>query len=291
MIEQAINKIFNNKYLFFVSSLFLFLIVSCLPLIGFNWAILITLISYCLAAFFALHFSNAVTNRYFPLLIIAAPPFFIQGFIHLCSFTDTLVSLPIFLSYFAGMLFGTIIFFVTKKAVKILLSILVIAFGVFMFISGYQFWMNKIAFGTYFLAVNESFLPDSNFRDINGNFLPGSEWKDKIEILDFWNTSCGICFKEFPITEQKKEFYRANPRIRFYAVNVPLKRDSVGQGKAIFTALKLNIPFLILSDQKQSSRYGISAFPTVLVVYNNRIYYRGDIEHIDDVVANLLKLK
>jgi|GEM_PF-6735550 len=49
--------------------------------------------------------------------------------------------------------------------------------------------------------------------------------KNGILVIDFWNTTCGICYKNFPRFEEIKKNYENRNDIKFIAINVPVKRN------------------------------------------------------------------
>ena len=156
-----------------------------------------------------------------------------------------------------------------------------------MYVKGFDLWLNKINFGTYFLSVNEQVPSGLILKSNNGDSLNYSH-TDKIIVLDFWNTGCGICFQKFPILQHQHDLYSKTNKIQFYAVNVPLKRDTIGQGNAVFKSLNYSVNNLNTLNIQTAVDLGVNYYPTVLIVYKNRIIYRGDIEHVDSYLNKLL---
>src|SRR5690606_11453789 len=74
-------------------------------------------------------------------------------------------------------------------------------------------------------------IPNLNLIDQNGDRVELLE--NKMIILDFWTTNCGVCFKKFPDFERIMKKYDSNSNIVFYAVNMPIKRDTFPETVAL----------------------------------------------------------
>lgn len=85
-------------------------------------------------------------------------------------------------------------------------------------VGNYDSWITrktytKQAFENNF-KVNS--IVDSSIVDLNNT-------NGKVLILDFWTTSCGVCFKKFAELEEVHKKYCTNPNVKVLAVNLPLK--------------------------------------------------------------------
>ena len=146
----------------------------------------------------------------------------------------------------------------------------------------------KDKYGAYSFSVNESIPKDFSLKDNESHPINLRSSGNKIVILDFWNTGCGICFQKFPIVQKISNKYEKMPDIQFYAVNVPLKRDTVGQAAEVYKKLNYSIPNLNVENMRQASNIGVLTFPTLIVLYHNKIIFRGDVEDVDKCIKNLL---
>jgi len=103
--------------------------------------------------------------------------------------------------------------------------------------------------------------------------------RDKIIVLDFWSTSCGICFEEFPEFESVYEKYKANREVEIYAVNYPLKRDKFEQTIKILDSIGYKFPKLYAKSAKQiEDSLHFNTFPHLIIVKNGKIRYDGMFE-------------
>ncbi len=103
-----------------------------------------------------------------------------------------------------------------------------------------------------------------------------------IVVLDFWTTSCGICFEKFPDYEQVFYKYSNNKNVKIYSVNVSLKKDTPSKTKDLVQALGYKFPTLYadgILNKKKLDRYGIRSYPHLLIIKNNKIQYSGRMEN------------
>lgn len=110
-------------------------------------------------------------------------------------------------------------------------------------------------------------------RNLNSKQLPN----DKIIVLDFWNTACGVCFKKFPEFEKLYLKYKDNPNIEFYSVNMPLKRDKFENVVSQVDKLNYKFPTLYCKTDSKvvEEKLKIDGYPTFLIIKNNRIRFDG----------------
>lgn len=153
----------------------------------------------------------------------------------------------------------------------------------------YQAYINKEA------KINQAFL-NIEFTDRNKEKIIFDA--NKIVVLDFWTTSCGICFKEFPLYNNLTLQYKDDDRIEFYSVNVPLKRDVFE--KSVEMIEKYNYSFTniyAVSETEIADKLNIYAFPNIVIIKNNTIVYQGHpsydkiviVDNFGRIISNLLK--
>src|SRR5690606_3917429 len=137
------------------------------------------------------------------------------------------------------------------------------------------------------VKINRSF-PNINFTDRNKeNFVFD---KDKIIVLDFWTTSCGVCCNEFPLYNDLTLKYKDDDRIELYSVNVPLKRDVFE--KSVEMIEEYNYSFkniYAISEKEVSEELNIYAFPNIVIVKNDTIVYQGHPSYEKIVVIDNFK--
>ncbi len=112
--------------------------------------------------------------------------------------------------------------------------------------------------------------------------------KDKIYVFDFWTTGCRNCFRKFPKFEKIKENCK-NSNILFYAVNYKNNDETLEENLAFLREQKVNIPTLFLKEESSRlySEFQVRAFPTIIVIKNNRIIYKGGHSTLESFLEKL----
>lgn len=103
--------------------------------------------------------------------------------------------------------------------------------------------------------------------------------KDKIVVLDFWSTSCGICFEKFPELQETFLKYRHNANIQIYAVNFPLKKDKFEKTKNMLDDRVYTFPKIYAKSADEiQNKLHFNTFPHLIIIKNGRIRYDGMFE-------------
>lgn len=163
-----------------------------------------------------------------------------------------------------------------KKLIPLIISIPI-------FIIAYYFQTNYFSFYHNKNAERAIPFPKLHITDKYGK--PLSLSSDKIIVLDFWSTNCGICFKKFPELEKIYLEYKNNSNIEIYAINVPVKSDSFYKTTKILDSIGYNFPKIYAKSAKEiNTRLKINSFPHLLIVKNGVIRYDGMFETNKDVL-------
>lgn len=103
--------------------------------------------------------------------------------------------------------------------------------------------------------------------------------RNKIIVLDFWSTSCGICFKKFPDLEDTYLKYKNNLNIEIYAVHVPTRDDKFDLTIKILDSIGYKFPKLYSKSAKEiKDSLNIYSFPHLLIIKNGKIRFEGMLE-------------
>jgi len=123
---------------------------------------------------------------------------------------------------------------------------------------------------------------------------------DKIIVLDFWTTNCGICFEKFPDLEKTYIKYKNNERVKIISVNVPIRNDKFGNTIKILDSIGYTFPKLYAKSFKEvENNLKFNTFPHLMILKNNIIRYDGylvtsdesKLYNIDDEINRLLNEK
>lgn len=221
-----------------------------------------------------------------PILIPLVIELFI-GFSNGYSFIKILNSIklswPSTLAQFGGIIIGFLIS-KTNHHAKFIIGAVWILFSVWVMVSGYKFWINKLNFGHYFTKVDET-IPDFSFSDANGNIFSTQDFSDKTVILEFWFTRCGYCIQDMPHFQKLFNKYRKQSGILFYSVNNPIPDDSIGYAHSILEKYHFNFP-LVFASKPTTIAFKVNSYPTYIILDNNRIKYRGGIDGIENYIKS-----
>lgn len=99
--------------------------------------------------------------------------------------------------------------------------------------------------------------------------------KDKVYVLDFWTTTCGVCIEKFPLFHNICEQYASDENVVFYAVNVANRGDQFQKTQEYIEQRNYCFQNLYVFDSNVVKDIDVYRYPTVLIVKNNKIVYNG----------------
>lgn len=247
----------------------------------------VTLIFVFLYSFWLFNKNFAINNQHLGMLI--SLPFPIIGTIASIYYNDFsrgllyIVFIPVFC--FLGYLF-----FRKKK-----IFILIFSFALAILISKFLFLQVFIYLNNSKSTISKKYKNIELVNDLKKQVVFKS---NDIIVLDFWSTSCGICFDKFPDYQEIFNKYKSNNRIKIYAVNVPIRGDNFEKTKLRFNKLKYTFPNLYAKSFKQvEDSLCFNTFPKLMIIQNGVIRYDGMlftrkeslIYNIEDSIDKLLK--
>ena len=113
----------------------------------------------------------------------------------------------------------------------------------------------------------------------------------KYIVLDFWNSSCGHCYKAFPIFQKLYDQYKQRNDVFIGSVFVKRKKnETYDTGDSILT--KKNYTFPTFATEPKSAFFqksGVRVFPTILILNEKRdIIYQGNLNSARDKLEDIL---
>ena len=224
------------------------------------------------------------------IIILFASMFLMQSYtIYLCC-VESIYSVPFILIYSLGIISG-FFYLKLKRPANILPVLLCCLLAIFMFFQGWDYWLHLTNFGTFTGRVTASNLP-AKFEafDEEKNFVHENDFA-KITLLDFWTTTCGVCFKKFPQLQSVHEKYKGDSSVKILAVNTPLEEDKPNQAFEAIRKREYTFPVVITQDENLAEKFGVKGYPTTFVINpDKQIIFRGDIEGaiklIDELKSN-----
>lgn len=190
------------------------------------------------------------------------------------------ITYPNLFAYFGGIFAGYFFSINIKYMNKILPFVSLIIFSL-----SYQFifknyWENYVEYGTFKGITRVS---------INNKIKILSENKDTIilhnfgttYVLDCWFIGCAPCVRAFPKFENLYQKYKSKKDYVFYSINYPNESDTISM--ALNMVRKLGYTFPLAYEIKSAKPLlDVNTFPTILVIRNDSILYRGKIELVEN---------
>ena len=218
--------------------------------------------------------------------LILAPVFLLYFPVHASDLRGSMMAIPSTLAHISGVLAGILLTRLSSQA-KVAFLVSFMTGSLWITTAGYDRWKSKINFGTYTGIVDEP-TPAFLLKNSDGQSVNRASMVGKFVVLDFWNTSCGVCFKKFPELQQYYAKYKTSSNVQFFAVNSPLRRDTVGQAAATMQRYGYTFPVLYAENAAVDSAFNVHSFPTVIIIDSaQRIVYRGSLDGIDAVLSNV----
>ncbi len=158
-----------------------------------------------------------------------------------------------------------------------------------MLYSGWDLWVHKRNFGTFTGKVQAYKLPEKfEAFDEQKNLLSDNSLQNKIVLLDFWTTTCGICFQKFPQVQAVYDKYKNDTSVMILAVNSPIEEDKPNQAFSDIREEGHSFPVVVTTDADLAEKFGVKGYPTTFVINpNGQIIYKGDIEGAVKMVDEL----
>ena len=206
-------------------------------------------------------------NEYFKIGLILTIPLCLILFVPSIWFSDFSRTLMYILFVPLSVYLGYLYF--KRNGIFIpIVSVIIIAF------------LSLIVFPNFFVYYhNSNATKDIIYNDISlvdANNKPVVLENDKVIVLDFWSTNCGICFKKFPSLEQTYERFKDNKNVKIIAVNVPIRGDSFAKTTKILDSLGYSFPKLYAKSFKEvENNLKFNTFPHLIIIKNDRILFDG----------------
>jgi len=152
---------------------------------------------------------------------------------------------------------------------KAVYPIVIVLFSIFGF-------GNFISYGNGLNSHFNEKAPEINLLTQQRDTLNLKDFKNKIIVLDFWTTSCGVCFVKFPKFEEVYLEYKSNKKVLFYSVNVPYSGESVEENIK-FAEEKVNYKFTNLFAESSAiiDSLDFNLFPKLIIIKDGKIRYKG----------------
>ncbi len=272
----------------FFASFMLTLILSPLRgYVSFQSDAVIGFICYLLLTIYSVKKYQSIYSTFAIFIILIIGRWTLELPIRILFFESTLVSFPDSLMQTIGIICG-FLYCQLKKPFSILTVVLGFSITVFMFFEGYSLWIHKLNFGTFTGKISSALPAKFEAFDEQKKLITATDFENKIVLLDFWYSGCGVCFDKFPQLQTVYEKYQNDPDVMILAVNKPIDEDKPNQAFEMIREEGYSFPVVITKDADLAEKFGVKGYPTTFVINRNgQIVYKGDIEGAVKIVAEL----
>jgi len=242
----------------------------------------ITLFSFIGYFFLTLFFFKVFSKKLSAISIVAiifVTMFPLQLYTIFTFFMGDFYALPIVITYCLSVI-SAYFYYKSKPPKNVILLFLSSCFVVFMFFQGWDHWIHRINYGNFTGEIQAYNLP-TKFEafDEPKNIITDENFRNKIVLLDFWTTTCGICFQKFPQVQSAHEKYKNDTSVMILAVNSPIEEDKPNQAFNDIREEGHSFPVVVAKDEDLAEKFGVKGYPTTFVInQNGQIVYKGDIE-------------
>lgn len=287
---ETINM--KTKYYLKLSVISLVLCLSLTPLGGFGGHhmkfLAASLTYFCLTTYF-LKKTSSSNELLFVLFILILPPSILYLPFHFKDFKETQISFISTLGHFIGVAFGCMSHF-AKNKVKIILAILLLTGSLWITFFGFSLWLHKVNFGTFNGKVYYDLPAPIKGKNQFGRDISNINFKNKIILLDFWHTRCGVCFQKFPQLQEIYDTFKKDTSLVILAVNKPLEQDTIGEAFAVLKKSGYNFPAIVPSIDTLPEMFNVNHYPTTFIIdKSGKVIFKGDIENVKSILTRLTK--
>jgi len=231
--------------------------------------------------------SNGILFAIIMGIIILEVPFRIM------FFKSSLVSLPDILFKVFAVFIAYSVFKIRHIFYKTVVSVLFFSLCFWFSYSGYYYWIHKLSYGT-FTGKTELVMPmpiQSIFENDRNEYINLNDIVCEYLVLNFWTSSCGICFIKFPAVEKVYKRWN-NDKIQIYSIFCRNEKREETLATGIQLLCERGYMFPSLSIDKKDpilKDMGVTGFPTVLILDKyRRIVFKGDILQAEKFLEKVL---
>jgi len=240
---------------------------------------------YFIAPFIVYHY---ISHKEHMAWIIAVPFLLVYSLTAWISESTSVYCYPITVIPFVSIGLYYLTRLIKKRTIVIVIASAYMLFLIYGWCAGMKSYINWI-------IVQRSDITDSlvefRFYNHNGQAVEPSDLKDKIVVLDFWNSSCGVCFQTFPEFDKFYAAYRNRDDIAIYSVNLPIiGRDTEEKLTQTINKLteKYTFPILQADSSDYFKRFKMTGVPHLLVLdKKGEVVYNGNVEFSGNVAYNI----
>lgn len=198
--------------------------------------------------------------------IFIAPILIFQLSANLLQYNSTINSLPIHIFF----ILSSFTAYIYVKYTKLILIFFVISLIWFQYIGkknylDYRFYNIEDKIETNSILFN-------GLKNKTGIEFTLDE--SKLTIIDFWNSKCAPCYKQFPFIDSISRLIDTS-KIEIILLNIPLKGETKETNYLLLNNFSYNFKQIFANDSKIMDSLKIYYFPTTIVIKNNKVLFSG----------------
>lgn len=294
--HKAWNIIWIFLISFFLQLIFFWLrggYITILGLTGFPLSMIVFFIAYFIATVWLMKKYREILPAWSIITAILIGTSCLELPLRIFHAHNSLISLPDLIMRFLAVIAGIGYSYMGKRTAKIALVICSGLFAIWSSYFGFDLWLNKLDFGTFTGKTEQVVEFPVVFQAPSGQNIALTDFKGKYLILDFWNSTCGICFQEFPKVETLYNQIKGRKDAELYSVfcRIAQREETTKTGADIITEKGYTFPTISLDNRIPGlNAIGITCFPTV-VIFNpdGKMIFRGRVDGAKNYMEKLLK--
>lgn len=219
---------------------------------------------------------------------------FIDIPLHIIDFRETLVSFPELIGRLLAVGMGYAYVKQSRNRDKILIATGTFCIIIFFSFLGYGYYGNYLNFGSFTGKTEQVVGQPIVFQNVEEEDIALSNFRGQYLVLDFWSSSCGVCFKKFPDVQELYEKYKDHSAVLVYSVFCRMddRKETIETGVDLLKERGYTFPVLSMEmENPVLKEIGVTAFPTVIIFDpDGKLIFRGNLEYAEKYLNKLIDL-
>ena len=218
-------------------------------------------------------------------LALFLPCFIMEWPCRIFFWNNTVISLPSSVFLLLGLVTGIWLYAKRSYLTYIFTGLCLVA-SVWMFVIGYEYWINYQNYGTFTGRVERTPMKDYQFLNEKGDTVCLSDWKGKKVLIDCWTMHCGYCYQAMPLVQRLHERYKGGDEVYVTSVFVVYRNEKKEEGAQIVKKEGFSFPvWSIDKTHELLSDLNITGYPCVLLFDEDGcLIFHGSIEGAEELL-------
>lgn len=211
--------------------------------------------------------NKLILSKEISFWLFITPIFIFQLSSNLFQYESTINSLPIHILFLLSAFTGYA--YVKFSRISIILFLVLLFW--------FNFYGKKLYLDYRFFNISKeiNIKPDL-FKGLktkyNSDFTTNN---DKLSIIDFWNSKCAPCYKQFPYIDSVSKLIDTS-KVVIFLLNIPINGETKEKNYSILNKYDYSFNQLFANDGRIMDSLKIYYFPTTIVIKNGVILFSGE---------------